>query len=40
MRHGHRVLENLKGSHLDKDAQVQRYLQESVTKLISELKIK
>lgn len=40
MKHGHRVLENLKGHHLDKDAQVQKYLKESVTKLIKELKLK
>lgn len=40
MKHGHKVLENLKGAHLDKDAQVQRYLQESMLKLIKEMKIK
>ena len=28
MKGGHRVLENLKGSKLDKDAQVQKYLKE------------
>lgn len=39
MRHGHRVLENLKGTNLDKDAQVQNYLKEEVTRLIRELKI-
>ena len=39
MRNGHRVIENLKGSHLDKDAQVQKYLKESVTALIKDLKI-
>lgn len=40
MKHGHRILENLKGSHLDKDTQVQRYLQESVVKIIKDLKLK
>ena len=40
MKGGHRVLENLKGSKLDKDRQVQRYLQESVINLIKELKLK
>ena len=39
MRHGHRVLENLKGAKLDKDAQVQNYLKEEVTRLIKDLKI-
>lgn len=39
MRHGHRVLENLKGTNLDKDAQVQKFLKEEVTRLIRELKI-
>lgn len=39
MKYGHQVLENLKGAHLDKDAQVQKYLRESVTKLIRELKL-
>lgn len=40
MKHGHRILENLKGSKLDKDAQVQKYLKESVVNLIKELKLK
>ncbi len=40
MRHGHRVIDNLKGTNLDKDARVQKYLQESVVKLIKELKLK
>ena len=40
MKHGHRVLENLRGANLDKDAQVQKYLRESVTKLIKDLKLK
>jgi hypothetical protein len=39
MRNGHKVIENLKGSHLDKDAQVQKYLKESVMALIKDLKI-
>jgi hypothetical protein len=40
MRHGHRVLENVASSNLDKDEKVQRYLRETVTNLIKELKIK
>jgi len=40
MRGGHRVLENLKGTNLDKDAKVQQYLKEEVTRLIKDLKIK
>ena len=40
MKHGHRILENLKGQNLDKDARVQKYLQESVVRLIKELKLK
>jgi hypothetical protein len=39
MRHGHRVLDNLKGANLDKDAKVQKYLRESVTDLIKNLKL-
>lgn len=39
MRGGNRVLENLKGTHLDKDAKVQKYLKEAVTRLIKDLKI-
>ena len=39
MRHGHKVLENLKGNNLDKDARVQQYLREEVTRLIKDLKI-
>ena len=39
MRHGHLVLDNLKGTNLDKDARVQQYLKEEVTRLIRDLKI-
>jgi hypothetical protein len=39
MRHGHRVIDNLKGANLDKDAKVQKYLRESVTDLIKNLKL-
>jgi hypothetical protein len=39
MRHGHRVLENLKGTNLDKDARVQKFLKEEVTRLIKNLKL-
>lgn len=40
MKHGSRVFENLKGANLDKDARVQKYLQESVLKVIKDLKLK
>lgn len=39
MKHGHRVIDNLKGTQLDKDAAVQKYLKDEVTRLIRELKI-
>lgn len=39
MKNGHRVLENLKGTHLDKDVRVQKYLKDEVVRLIKELKI-
>lgn len=39
MKNGHRVLENLKGSNLDKDARVQKYLKDEVVRLIKELKL-
>jgi hypothetical protein len=39
MRHGHRVIENLRGANLDKDAKVQKFLREEVTRLIKDLKI-
>jgi hypothetical protein len=39
MRHGHRVIDNLKGANLDKDAAVQKFLKEEVTRLIKDLKI-
>jgi hypothetical protein len=40
MKNGHRVLENLRASNLDKDAQVQKYLREEAIRLIRDLKIK
>ena len=39
MKHGYQVLENLKDANLNKDARVQKYLQESVTELIKELRL-
>lgn len=39
MRGGHRILENLGGGNLGKDARVQQYLKEAVTRLIKDLKI-
>ena len=40
MKHGHQVLTNLKGTNINKDTKVQKYLQEQVVKLIKDLKIK
>lgn len=40
MKHGHKVLDNLKNSDLKTDYKVQKYLKEEVTKLIRDLKIK
>jgi hypothetical protein len=40
MKHGHKIFQNLKEAELNKDAKIQKYLQESVIKLIKELKIK
>jgi hypothetical protein len=40
MKHGHQVLTNLKGTNINKDIKVQKYLQEQVVKLIKDLKIK
>ena len=39
LRHGHRVIDNLKGANLGKDAKVQKYLKEEVTRLIKNLKL-
>ena len=39
MKNGHRILENLKGSNLGKDARVQKYLKDEVVRLIKELKL-
>jgi hypothetical protein len=39
MKNGHRVLENLKGSNLDKDAKIQKFLKDEVVRLIKELKL-
>jgi len=39
MKNGHKVLDNLKGTNLDKDAKVQKYLKEEVIRLIKELKL-
>jgi len=40
MKHGHKVLANIKDSNVDKDARVQKYIKEEVTKLIRDLKIR
>jgi len=40
MKHGHRVIPNLKGMNINKDVKAQKYLQEQVVKLIKDLKIK
>lgn len=39
MKNGHRVLENLKGSNLDKDAKIQKFLKDEVVRLIKDLKL-
>jgi hypothetical protein len=39
MKNGHLVLENLKGTNLDKDARVQKFLKDEVVRLIKELKL-
>ena len=39
MKNGHKVLDNLKGANLDKDAKVQKYLSEEVIRLIKNLKL-
>jgi hypothetical protein len=39
MRHGHRVLENLKSVQVGNDKGVQRYLKDEVIRLIKDLKI-
>lgn len=40
MKHGHKVLENLKGANLDKDPIAQRYIREEVIRLIKDMKVK
>ena len=40
MKHGHRMLENLKGTNLASDAKVQRYIREQAIQLIKDMKIK
>ena len=40
MKHGHRVLENIKSGNITKDTDVHRYVQEQVVRLIKDLKIK
>jgi hypothetical protein len=39
MRHGHRVIDNLKGANLDKDAKIQKFLKDEVVRLIKDLKL-
>ena len=39
MKHGHKVLDNLRGTNLDKDAKVQKYLKDEVIRLIKDLKL-
>jgi hypothetical protein len=39
MKDGHRILENLRGQNLSKDASVQKYLSSQVLRLIDELKL-
>jgi hypothetical protein len=40
MKHGHKILSNLKGADASKDAKVQRYVKEEIIRLIKDMKIK
>lgn len=40
MKHGHKVLENLKNANLATDAKVQQYIREQTIRLIKDMKIK
>ena len=40
MKNGHKVIPNLKGTNINKDVKVQKYLQEQVIRLIKDLKLK
>jgi hypothetical protein len=39
MKHGHKILSNLKGADASKDAKVQRYVKEEIIRLIKDMKI-
>jgi hypothetical protein len=40
MKHGHKLLDNLKGTDLNKDMSAQKYIREEMIRLINEIKIK
>lgn len=40
MRHGHRIIDNLKGANLASDSKAQKYIREEVTRIIKDLKLK
>lgn len=40
MKHGHKIIDNLKGMNLSKDMKVQKYIREEVTRLIKDMKLK
>lgn len=40
MRHGHKIIDNLKGANLASDAKAQKYIREEVTRIIKDLKLK
>lgn len=40
MKHGHRVIENLRGMNIDTNAKLQRYVTEEITRFIKELRLK
>lgn len=40
MKHGHKVLDSLKGTNLSKDPSVKRYIQEEILRLIKDMKLK
>jgi hypothetical protein len=40
MKHGHRIIDNLKGANLASDSKAQKYIREEVTRIIKDLKLK
>jgi len=40
MRHGHKLIDNLKGTNIASDAKAQRYIREEMVRLIKDMKLK